>query len=119
MAIKEAEEHLRVVGIERSYYKTTCDTCKQSLRGYLASNNFVSLPSDPAEPCSQPIAAHYSFDMAQQVCYPCDPLQPGPMYFLTPRKCGVLGVCNEALPRQINYLIEEACDTGKGANNNL
>ena len=55
--------------------------------------------------------------MAQQIHYPSDPLQPGPMYFLTPRKCGVFGVCNEALPRQVNFLIEEACDTGKGANN--
>jgi hypothetical protein len=39
------------------------------------------------------------------------------MYFLTPRKCGVFGVCNEAIPQQVNFLIEEACDTGKGANN--
>ena len=54
--------------------------------------------------------------MAQQVHYPSDPLQPGPIYFLTPRKCGIFGVCCEALPRQINYLIDEACDTGKGAN---
>jgi hypothetical protein len=116
-AIREAEEHLRVVGIERSHYKTTCDACKQSLRSYLESNNLPSLPSEPAEPCSRPIAAHYSFDMAQQVHYPCDPLQPGPMYFLTPRKCGIFGVCNEALPRQVNYLIDEAVDTGKAANN--
>ena len=29
-AIKEAEKHIRVVGIERSYYKTTCDNCKES-----------------------------------------------------------------------------------------
>ena len=28
-ALKEAEEHLRVVGVERSFYKTTCDVCKQ------------------------------------------------------------------------------------------
>ena len=76
-----------------------------------------ALPSGPAAPCSYPIASHYSFDMAQQVHYPCDPLQPGPMYFLTPRKCGVFGVCNEAILRQVNFLIEEACDTGKGANN--
>ena len=54
--------------------------------------------------------------MAQQVHYPSDPLQPGPIYFLTPRKCGIFGVCCEAIPRQINYLIDEATDTGKGAN---
>ena len=60
--------------------------------------------------------SHYSFDMAQQVFYPNDPLQPGPMYFLTPRKCSIFGVCCEALPRQVNYLIDEAVDMGKGAN---
>ena len=54
---------------------------------------------------------HYSFDFAQQVRYPSDPLQPGPVYFLTPRKCGV---CCEAIPRQTNYLIDEAVDAGKG-----
>ena len=59
------------------------------------------------------------------------------MYFLTPRKCAIFGVCCEAIPRQVggittmhvntcsllalplqvNYLIDEAVNTGKGANN--
>ena len=63
-----------------------------------------------------PIEAHYSFDMAQQVFYPNDPLQPGPMYFLTPRKRAIFGVCCKAIPRQINYLIDEAVDIEKGSN---
>ena len=63
-----------------------------------------------------------------------DPFQPGPIYFLTPRKCAIFGVCCEADPRQITkikqhwsitclvlcrltiYLINEACNTGKGGN---
>ena len=45
-----------------------------------------------------------------------DPLQPGPNYFLTPRKCTVFGVACEALPCQINFLTDEAEDCGKGAN---
>ena len=44
------------------------------------------------------------------------PLQPGPTYFLTPRKCEIFGVCCEAISRQLNYLIDEASETGKGAN---
>ena len=36
----------------------------------------------------------------QQVHYPCDPQQPGPIYFLTPRKCAIFGVGCEAIPRQ-------------------
>ena len=74
-----------------------------------------------------------------QVHYPSDPQQPGPWYFLTPHKCAIFGVCCEAIPRQVggiasvlplqstciiihyllqvNYLIDEAVNTGKGANN--
>jgi hypothetical protein len=59
---------------------------------------------------------HVSFDYAQQLHYPCNPLQPGPIYFLTPRKCGIFGLCCEAIPFQINYLIDEAVVTTKGAN---
>ena len=51
-----------------------------------------------------------------QVHYPSDPLQPGPIYFLTPRKCAVFGVHCEAIPRQVNFLCDEAGSCGKGAN---
>lgn len=61
---------------------------------------------------------HYSFDMAQQVTiiyltshpvlcmfskvhYPSNPMQPGPVYFLTPRKCAIFGISCEAIPRQV------------------
>lgn len=60
-------------------------------------------------------------------------MQPGPIYFLTPRKCAIFGVSCESVPRQVsktwvkyvthdfqfqqvNYLIDEACNVGKGAN---
>ena len=36
--------------------------------------------------------------------------------FLTPRKCRIFGVTCEAIPRQINFLTDEAGDCGKGAN---
>ena len=45
--------------------------------------------------------------------YPHNPLQPGPMYFKTARKCAVFGICCEGIPRQV---IDEASDVGKGAN---
>ena len=67
-------------------------------------------------PLSNNITVHYSFDFAQQVHYPSDPMQPGPIYFLTPRKCGIFWVCCESIPRQINYLIDEAVEVGKGSN---
>ena len=52
----------------------------------------------------------------QQVHYPFNLLQPGPIFFLTPRKCSLFGVNCEAIPRQVNFLTDEAADCGKGAN---
>ena len=71
----------------------------------------ISVPKKCVTAC-----VHYSFDFAQQVHYPHNPLQPGPMYFKTARKCAIFGVCCEGIPRQVNYLIDEAFNTGKGAN---
>ncbi|KAI4830680.1 hypothetical protein KUCAC02_002296 [Chaenocephalus aceratus] len=36
----------------------------------------------------------------ETVHYPSDPLQPGPIYFMVPRKCGLFGVCCEGVPQQ-------------------
>ena len=66
-------------------------------------------------PNSLPMTFHYSFDFAQQVHLPSSPLQPGPIYFLVPRKCGIFGVCAEGFP-QINYLIDEGMSSSKGLN---
>ena len=68
------------------------------------------------EACSFDGTMHYTFDYAQQVHIPSNPMQPGPIYFKTPRKCGIFGVSCEAVPRQINYSIDEAGAVGKGAN---
>ena len=43
-------------------------------------------------------------------------MQPGPIYFLTPRKCSIFGINCEAIPRQINFLADESGEVGKGAN---
>ena len=56
---------------------------------------------------------HYSYDYAQQLHYPSDLLQPGP------RKCAIFGVCCEAIPSQVNFLIDENVLTGKGANSTI
>ena len=56
------------------------------------------------------------YEFAQQVHYPYNALHPGTIYFKTPRKCAIFGVCNEGMPRQVNYLNDEEFDTGKGAN---
>ena len=116
--IESALEHLRIVKQERTLYKSICDECKESVRAHFVHDGEFSPP--PLAACtpsnSKEIKVHYSFDYAQQVHYPSDPLQPGPIYFLTPRKCTVFGVNCEAIPRQVNFLTDEAGDCGKGAN---
>jgi len=106
--LKKQEEHLRVVTLERSLYQDMVSDCKHSLEGLggLCTN----------KPCSRDLTAHYSFDFAQQVHCPSNPMQPGEIYFLVPRKVGIFGVCCEGLPQQVNYLIDESHCSGKGAN---
>ena len=59
---------------------------------------------------------HYSFDFAQQLHFPNKPQQPGPAYFLTARKYQLFGVACELTGKQVNYLIDESEEIGKGAN---
>ena len=47
---------------------------------------------------------------------PSNPMQPGPIYFLAQRKCSIFGVCCEAIPRQVNFIIDDIVDCGKDAN---
>ena len=116
--MRKAEKHLFFETKERSYYREVYDTSKREIRAkFEVDGEFTPpAPHSQLQPCSLDCVVHYSFDMAQQVHYPANPLQPGPIYFLTPRKCAIFGVCCKGLPRQLNYLIDEACHTGKGAN---
>ncbi|MEQ2246257.1 hypothetical protein ILYODFUR_036548 [Ilyodon furcidens] len=79
--------------------KKTCDNCQLS-----------------PPPSNKRIRMLYSFDFAQQMHFPSNPLLPGPMYFLTPRKCGLFGVSCEGLQKQVNFLIDEGMSSGKGSN---
>jgi len=108
--VQKQEQHLYIVQQERSLYNNLVHESKL----VAAANNISTLAKNDA--CSTNISMHYSFDFAQQVHFPSDPLQPGPMYFLVPRKCGIFGVCCEALPQQINYLIDEGMCVSKGSN---
>ena len=116
--IRQAELHLLDVTTERSVYQGALEKAKLSVVPYFSPDGTFSPPPPACKrpPNEIPFSAHYSFDMAQQVFYPNDSLQPGPMYFLTPRKCAIFGVCCEAITRHISYLIDEAVDMGKGSN---
>ena len=110
--IKAQQEHLDCAQVEREFYKKTCSDAATTFGHTVPEANF----NETHEPCSFNGTMHYSFDYAQQVHFPSNPMQPGPIYFKTPRKCGIFGVMCEAVPRQVNYLIDEAAAVGKGAN---
>ena len=114
-AVKKQEEHLRLAAGEQKHYKQCCEKSKEHTQQYLEDVDFAF----EREPCSYNGAVHYSYDYAQQLHYPSNPYQPGPIYFKTPRKCGLFGVCCEAIPRQVNFLIDESVLTGKGANSTI
>ena len=97
-ALKKALEHLHIVDNERHFYKESLEKCKVAVHTKFSENNV--LPSPPQVPQSVKIPVHYSFDYVQQIHYPSNPLQPGPMYFLTCRKCSIVGVCCESIPRR-------------------
>ena len=96
-----AQHHLECAKVQRNYYRK----CVKSSRA-----NVVDSQELPA------LTLSYSFDHAQQIHYPNSPQQPGPLYFKTPRKCGIFGVCDEGNITQVSYLIDEAQSCGKGAN---
>ena len=106
--IKARQEHLNSAQAERDFYKYACNLSEKTIES-LENDNLLNLRSRTA--CSLTATIHYSFDYAQQVHIPSNPMQPGPIYFKTPRKCGIFG-----FPRQVNFLIDEAASTGKGAN---
>ena len=111
--IAAQQEHLNSAKVEREFYKFVCTNSKETLET-LGNEDLLNRESRPASSFAGSV--HYSFDYAQQVHVPSNPMQPGPIYFKTPRKCGIFGVMCEGIPQQVNFLIDEAVDTGKGAN---
>lgn len=112
-AVRIQEEHVIISLGERENYKKCCEKAKVHIRRlHLEDSDFTF----GREPCPFNGTMHYSYDYAQQLHYPSDPPQPGPIFFKTPRECSLFGVCCEAIPRQVNFLIDEIVSTGKGAN---
>ncbi len=104
-----AAKHLSHARSERHSYRLQCKTATDQWKEHTEKT-----PRLPYEG-----EMHYSFDYAQQIHYPFNDQQPGPAYFLTARKCQLFGVCSEAQSKQVNYLIDEADVTGKGANTTI
>ena len=107
------QDHLNCAQSEREYYRNLCKASENALE---ITGTETLLNRESRLSYSLNGTVHYSFDYAQQIHIPSNPMQPGPIYFKTPRKCAIFGVVCEGLPRQVNFLIDEAADTGKGAN---
>ena len=114
----EYEEHLRVVVIERSFYKTMCDENKRYIKEYFTSNDeFEPPPPNSQLPAnSNDIVVHYSFDYAQQIHFPSDPLQPVPFTFLLQESVGYLALIMKPYLVRSIFWCDEAGDCGKGCN---
>ena len=55
----------------------------------------------------QPTYAHITFDFAQQALLPYHSRQVGPLYYKVSMRVQIFGICNNAIPSQINYLYDE------------
>ena len=110
--VKQQEEHLLNAERKRSFYKSACNESKDALCPYAKDLDF----NETRQPCYFDGKVHYSFDYAQHVYLTSNLMEPGPIYFKTPRKVGIFGMCCEAIPRQVNFWIDEATAVGKGAN---
>jgi hypothetical protein len=76
--------------------------------------SFIERCKDRLTGVRQFIVIYFNVLRCLQVHYPSHPMQPCPIYFLTPRKCGLFGVCCEGIP-QVNYLIDEGMSSSKGS----
>lgn len=108
--LEAVQKHLFKARGERSYYKKRYQESEEVIKKFLIQSLSRNVPLLVKG------MVHYSFDMEQQVHFPYNPQQPGPIFFKTQRKFGVFGVYCEAIPQQIIYLIDEAVTTGKSAN---
>ena len=96
------DEHLAAAACERQHYNKIIENCKNDLT-----------------------STHICYDWAQSVSAPYSPQQVGSIYFKTPFKINIFGICtktNEGKNYQLNYTIGEdelPEGTSKGANTTL
>ena len=96
------EEHLAAANHERQHYNEVIEKCKNDLT-----------------------STHICYDWAQNVSAPYSPQQVGPIYFKSPFKINIFGICtkdDKGENHQLNYTIGEdelPEGTSKGANTTL
>ncbi|EDN68038.1 conserved hypothetical protein [Beggiatoa sp. PS] len=109
---KKALKHIEDAKKERTYYAA----CSKLAEEHYLRLGLKNIPSRSIKPNSRNMMQHYSWDFAQQLLYPYEDQQVGHIYFKTPRKAQLFGICCEGIPRQTNYLIDETDFPDKDAN---
>lgn len=107
-----ALDHLKHAQKERLYYRAHAKIAQKYYHDLVDRGETLV----PSKANSRNIMSHYSWDFSQQLQYPFEDQQVGPIYFKTPRRAQLFGVCCEGIPRQVNYLIDEADFLEKNAN---
>ena len=94
--LKDHQDHINSAQREREFYRNSCTNSQKTLDDI---GGYAILNRTNRSVCSLKVMIHYSFDFAQQVHIPSNPMQLGPIYFKTPRKCGIFGVMTSELTR--------------------
>ncbi|CAB4376175.1 unnamed protein product [Rhizophagus irregularis] len=106
--VKEWHEHITWANQERDYYKK----CIENSREQLSKIN-KKLIIRSGNPNSLEFENHISWDFAEGAHLPYSSQQEGSIYFKSPWKVSIFGICEEAFPQQKNYLIQENENVGK------
>ncbi|CAB4412920.1 unnamed protein product [Rhizophagus irregularis] len=108
--VKEWHEHITWANQERDYYRNCIKNSKDQL-----TKIDKELIIRPGVSNSLEFENHISWDFAEGVHLPYSSQQEGSIYFKSPWKVSIFGICEEAFPQQKNYLIQENENVGKGA----
>jgi len=71
--VKDHQDHLNCAQSEREYYRNSCINSENALEPI---DTETVLDRENCEACSLNVTVHYSFDYAQQVHIPSNPMQP-------------------------------------------
>jgi hypothetical protein len=114
--LKKYKEHLAKAKLERNYYNKNTKLAEEHRK--LIDQNYSAV-EDRIPYCSTDAVAHYSYDWAQDLHVPHSDQQIGKVYYLSARKVHLFGIQNEAVRKQINYVLDENELLGKGPNGTL
>lgn len=98
-AVEEFMAHIKAAQTERDAYRAAIQLAKDELVQFEVENSVVNY-------------IHLTFDFAQNLQLPYHHRQVGPIYFKSPLKVNLFGICNEAASVQVNYLFHEGQSIG-------